>query len=144
MIVLSYTVGVDIPNGSMTRIAFNNVLKYINYMSVNLNSNVVLSSYNNGIYLYTLNNVLAGTTILFTFTCLTPAATGTYPILSLLTYHNTQIYQQTVNNVTINIIQPYINIFTVTVNPLYSITGITTDYTYFFNTSVPHILPFYL
>jgi hypothetical protein len=47
-------------------------------------------------------------------------------------------------DVTINVLQPYINIFTATTNPSYSITGVTTDYTFYFNTTVPHILPFYL
>jgi hypothetical protein len=73
------------PNGSITKISFNNVLKYINFISVNFNTNVVLNSYNNGVYLYALNNVTAGMNILFTFNCLTSSTTGTFPILSLLT-----------------------------------------------------------
>lgn len=83
-VTIVYPVGVDLPAGSTCTLTFTSVLKNIAFQSVN--STLVTLSTNNGVaFQFSLAAIPSGTNIAFVFSCLTPASTGIYSVVDILT-----------------------------------------------------------
>lgn len=131
IVTILYPVGVDLPSGSVTTLAFTNELKNLAFVDA-IPSSVALSRNSSIVFEFILPSIAAGTTITFTFSCLTPQKTGIYSIVEILTKAATQEYEKTESPVTLQVTQPHANTFAVSPSTGEAITGKSTVYTFYF------------